>query len=64
MKDFLTALGLVMILEGIPYFIAPDRMRHWITKMAELPDRPLRLTGFFLMVLGLMVVYAVRSYPP
>ncbi|MBF0131651.1 MAG: DUF2065 domain-containing protein [Magnetococcales bacterium] len=61
MKDFLTALGLVMILEGIPYFVAPDKMRDWIIKVAEMSDRPLRQTGFVLMFLGLVVVYMVRS---
>lgn len=61
LNDFLTALGLVMILEGVPYFLAPGKMRLWITKMTELPDKPLRQTGFVLMLLGLLVVYMVRA---
>lgn len=50
-----------MILEGIPYFVAPDKMRYWIIKVAEMPDRSLRQTGFALMLIGLVVVYMVRS---
>ncbi|MBF8272320.1 MAG: hypothetical protein HW380_1425 [Magnetococcales bacterium] len=61
LKDFVTALGLMMILEGVPYFIAPDRMRVWIAKVSELPDRSLRFTGLMLMVSGLVVVYMIRS---
>ncbi|MBF0421952.1 MAG: DUF2065 domain-containing protein [Magnetococcales bacterium] len=61
MKDFITALGLMMILEGMPYFLAPDRMRRWIMKIAELSERSLRQTGLILMLLGLGVVYLMRS---
>ncbi len=61
MNDFLTAVGLVMILEGIPYFAIPDRMRHMVVHIAELPDPFLRRTGFFLMCLGLLLVYLVRG---
>lgn len=61
MKDFLTALGLVLILEGIPYFVAPDRMRRWVVAITELPDAMLRRTGLVLMALGLWVVYMVRG---
>ncbi|MBF0622500.1 MAG: DUF2065 domain-containing protein [Magnetococcales bacterium] len=61
MEAFLTAVGLVLILEGIPYFIAPDRMRDMISKLNELPDSMLRQTGFMLMVVGLLVVYLVRG---
>ena len=51
----------MMIMEGIPYFIAPDKMRYWIMKVAELPDEALRRTGLVLMGVGLVVVYMVRS---
>lgn len=61
MKDFLSAMGLVLILEGIPYFIAPARMRQWVITIADLPDTLLRRTGFVLMLLGLLVVYLVRG---
>ncbi|MBF0184054.1 MAG: DUF2065 domain-containing protein [Magnetococcales bacterium] len=61
MNDFLTALGLVMILEGIPYFALPDRMRRLVIHIAELPDSFLRRTGFLMMCLGLLVIYLVRS---
>ena len=60
-NDFLTAIGLVMILEGIPYFAIPDRMRRIVVHVAELPDAFLRRTGLFLMCLGLLLVYLVRG---
>ena len=61
MNDFLTAIGLVMILEGLPYFAAPNKMRQMLSKVGELPDAFLRRTGLVLMVLGLFLVYHVRG---
>lgn len=61
MNDFLTALGLVLVLEGVPYFLAPSHMRRWIVQIASLPDAALRNSGLVLMVLGLFVIYLVRS---
>ncbi len=61
MQDFMSAVGLVLILEGIPYFIAPGQMRQWVVKIADLPEPMLRRTGFVLMALGLWIVYLVRG---
>ncbi len=61
MDDFITAVGLVMILEGLPYFAAPERMRKMVMRIGELSDAFLRKTGLVLMVLGLFVVYLVRG---
>ncbi len=57
MKFFLCVIGMVMIIEGIPYFAFPDKMKLWVEKMLELPDRSLRVFGFFLMLAGLGLVY-------
>lgn len=54
-------MGLVLILEGAPYFLMPERMRTWVVKMGLMPDKLLRQTGFFLMILGLLVVYLARG---
>ncbi|MBF0459819.1 MAG: DUF2065 domain-containing protein [Magnetococcales bacterium] len=61
MNDFLTAIGLVMILEGIPYFAVPEQMRRMVIHVAELPDGFLRKTGLVLMCAGLLLVYWVRG---
>ena len=60
MEYFFCVLGMVMIVEGLPYFAAPARMKVWIQKMAELPDSSLRLIGFLLMLCGLGLVYIAR----
>lgn len=60
MKYFLCVLGMVMIIEGLPYFAVPEKMKTWVKKIIELPDSILRKFGFVLMLFGLLLVYLGR----
>ncbi|MBF0589554.1 MAG: DUF2065 domain-containing protein [Magnetococcales bacterium] len=61
MDDFLTAIGLVMIFEGVPYFLSPKRMREWVERLATVSDMALRRVGLLMMTIGLLVIYMVRG---
>ena len=60
MKFFLCVIGMVMIVEGLPYFAFPEKMKFWIQKIADTPTGSLRRFGLALMVLGLAFVYFGR----
>ncbi len=60
MKFFLCVIGMVMIVEGLPYFAFPEKMKFWIQKIAGTPSGSLRRFGLALMVLGLAFVYFGR----
>ena len=57
MEFFLCVLGMVMIVEGVPYFAFPDKMKIWVRKVMEMPELQLRRTGLILMGLGLFLIY-------
>jgi len=61
MKFFLCVLGMVMIIEGLPYFAMPEKMKYWIQKIAATPDGSLRRFGLVLMAIGLFLVYFGRT---
>ena len=61
MKYFLCVIGMVMIVEGLPYFGFPDKMKAMMRIVLEQPDDTLRKFGFVLMVTGLFLVYLGRS---
>jgi hypothetical protein len=61
MKFFLCVLGLVMIIEGLPYFAAPEKMKYWVQKVIATPDSSLRRLGLVLMVIGLFMVFVGRT---
>ena len=57
MKYFLAVMGMVMIVEGLPYFAFPDKMKLLMRQVMEMEDGALRKFGFVLMCIGLFVVY-------
>ncbi len=57
MKFFLCVIGMVMIVEGLPYFAVPQKMKSWFNKIIEAPDSTLRKLGFVFMLIGLGLVY-------
>ncbi|SVD17301.1 uncharacterized protein METZ01_LOCUS370155 [marine metagenome] len=59
---FLSALGLMMIFEGVPYFCSPSQVKVFAQKIGEVPDQILRFVGLALMLVGLTVVYLGRSF--
>ena len=61
MGYFLSVLGMVMIVEGLPYFAAPEKMKEWLMKMMTIPDNVLRRLGLVLMAAGLALVFFGRQ---
>ncbi|MGD8636721.1 MAG: DUF2065 domain-containing protein, partial [Gammaproteobacteria bacterium] len=43
--DFLSALGLVLVIEGIMPFVNPAGTRRTMALISQLGDRPLRTIG-------------------
>jgi len=62
MKYFLTALGLALILEGMPYFIAPGAIKKTLETIKEQPEKFLRLFGLTAMLSGVVLLYVVNVF--
>jgi len=61
MDYFLCVIGMVMIIEGLPYFAFPEKLKIWLTQMIEIPDNVLRGLGFCFMSGGLFLLYLGRT---
>jgi uncharacterized protein len=59
--DALTALGLVLVIEGLIFAAAPDSARRALTLMLTQPAALLRILGMVSMVAGLALVWVVRG---
>jgi uncharacterized protein YjeT (DUF2065 family) len=57
LKYFLCVIGMVLVLEGIPYFAFPEKVKSLYLKIQEISDVNLRMLGFMAMVFGLLLVY-------
>ena len=60
MSDFLAALGLVFVIEGLAFAAFPEAAKRAIMAMTQTPDQGLRLVGIFSAVLGMAVLWLVR----
>jgi len=60
-QDLLTALSLVLVIEGIAYALAPDGMKRMAAAVAQTPPRPLRLAGLAAAVVGVSLVWLIRG---
>jgi hypothetical protein len=61
MKFFLCVIGMVMIIEGLPYFAFPDKVKKVIAQILAMEDGHIRGLGLVLMLLGLLFVYLGRG---
>jgi uncharacterized protein len=61
MGYFLSVIGMVMIVEGLPYFAFPDKMKKVVEKLLQIDDWPLRCFGVFLMAFGLFLIYIGKA---
>jgi hypothetical protein len=48
---------MVFIIEGLPYFTYPDRIKSYLRKLTLLPDKTLRVLGGAAVLLGLVLLY-------
>ena len=60
MDFFLCVIGMVMIIEGLPYFAVPDQMKGWMAKIMGMAPGNLRRFGLVMMLVGLFLVYLGR----
>jgi len=59
-QTILTALGLMLVFEGLLPFIAPDTWRETFKRMIALKDGQLRFVGLLSIVGGLLCMFFGR----
>ena len=57
MISFLSVIGLILIIEGFPYFCFPDKVKEFTVTIQNTPSGSLRTIGLILMLLGLGIVF-------
>jgi len=62
MAFILSVLGVVLVIEGAPYFAFPAKIREWGQSLVDISDKSLRLMGLASMVVGLIILYIVKSF--
>ena len=58
---FVMALALMLILEGVLPFLAPNLWRDTFRRITQMSDGQIRFVGLSSMIVGLLLLYWVRS---
>jgi uncharacterized protein YjeT (DUF2065 family) len=61
MKMLFYLLGIVLVVEGLPYFAFPDKMKKWMATMLEIPDPRLRALGLGAMIMGIVIAFFCKA---
>lgn len=56
------ALGLVLIVEGLVYALAPDAIERMLMALRAIPPETRRMVGLAAMTLGLVLVWLAKSF--
>ncbi len=59
--ELLTALALILVIEGVLYALFPDGMKRILTQVMTLPTASLRSTGLVSAVIGVALVWLLRG---
>lgn len=59
-NEILTALALVLVLEGILPFCNPTYLRKMFVLIAKMEDEKLRFIGLSSMLVGLLLLYLIH----
>lgn len=58
----LIGFGLILIVEGLVYAIAPEVMKKLLLRMVEVPASALRTGGLIAAVVGFALLWAVKTF--
>lgn len=61
MTDFVTALGLAIVIEGVCYALFPDAMKKMMLHVIGQPVSTLRAFGIGAALLGVVIVWFIRG---
>jgi uncharacterized protein len=60
LNELLGTLGLLLVIEGVLPFLSPSRFRQALLQFASMEDRPLRVAGLVCMLVGVLLLNAVK----
>lgn len=61
MSDFLAAMGLVFVVEGLVYGGFPGLAKRLATEVLQMTERRLRTAGLMAIAVGVGIVWLVRG---
>ena len=61
MQDLISALGLLLFIEGLFFAIFPTRIKNMLKAIEKIPENKLRIVGVFFLILGFLIVWYIKK---
>jgi uncharacterized protein YjeT (DUF2065 family) len=61
MSEFIVALGLVFVIEGLVFAAMPGPAKRALAAIVDSPEQFLRIVGISSAVAGLVIIWLVRA---
>ena len=60
MTEFIIAIGLVFVIEGMLYALFPTSMKKMMSVALGQPENNIRLVGVIAAIIGLIIIYLMK----
>tara|TARA_A100001011_G_scaffold109157_1_gene115747 strand:- start:244 stop:429 length:186 start_codon:yes stop_codon:yes gene_type:complete len=60
MYDLITAIGLLLFIEGFAIAIFPSRIKNMLKLIENTPEKVLRFSGFVFLIIGFLIVWYIK----
>ena len=61
MKDLISALGVLLFIEGLLFALFPTRIKNMLKMIDKIPETRLRSAGVFFLILGFLIVWYIKN---
>jgi uncharacterized protein YjeT (DUF2065 family) len=62
MLEILTAVGLLLFIEGLLYVLFPSGMKSMLNSMKDLSEKKLRVGGLIFAIIGFIIIAYVKKF--
>jgi len=62
MNEILTAIGLLLFLEGTFYVIFPRGMKNMLNMLKDMSEQKLRTGGLIFAIIGFIIIFLVKKF--
>mgnify|MGYP001129153263 FL=1 len=62
MLEILTAVGLLLFIEGLLYALFPGGMKSMLNSMKDLSEQKLRVGGLIFAIIGFIIIAYVKKF--
>ena len=62
MFEILTAVGLLLFIEGLLYALFPGGMKSMLNSMKDLSEKKLRVGGLIFAIIGFVIIAYIKKF--